>query len=207
MPSHLALAAIALTALLGVSPASAPTTTTPAEPNPQIDMDAYLRVAQEAAAWRESHRVNEAEFIRMSHEPGTVVLDARSADMYRKLHVKGAINLAFPDIAIESLKRTLPDHDTRRAHLLQQQLLQCGARVSRRKLMEASLNLSTFIALYSYGYRNVYELGAAARRPAIEARVRGDRGRAHPEVVHGRRPRLTPPGAPSAAGRSRPSPG
>jgi phage shock protein E len=27
------------------------------------------------------------------------------------------------------------------------------------KIMQASLNLSTYIALYSYGYRNVYELG------------------------------------------------
>lgn len=27
------------------------------------------------------------------------------------------------------------------------------------KLPTASLNLSTYIALYSYGYRNIYELG------------------------------------------------
>lgn len=27
------------------------------------------------------------------------------------------------------------------------------------KLARASLNLSTFIALYSYGYRNIWELG------------------------------------------------
>jgi hypothetical protein len=27
------------------------------------------------------------------------------------------------------------------------------------KLPNASLNLSTYIALYNYGYRNVYELG------------------------------------------------
>ena len=157
MQPHLAFATIALTALLGVSPASAPTTTPPAESNPRIDMGAYLRVAQEAAAWRESHRVNEAEFVRMSREPGTVVLDARSADMYRKLHVKGAINLAFPDIAIESLRRTLPDHDTR-------VLIYCNNNffnaelVFPKKMMDASLNLSTFIALYSYGYRNVCEL-------------------------------------------------
>src|SRR4051812_44419617 len=46
--------------------------------NPQIDMVAYLKAAHEAAAHRESHRVSEAEFIRMSQEPGTIVLDARS---------------------------------------------------------------------------------------------------------------------------------
>ena len=34
-------------------------------PNPKIDMAAYLKVAQEAAAHRETHRVTEAEFMRM----------------------------------------------------------------------------------------------------------------------------------------------
>ena len=34
------------------------------------------------------------------------------------------------------------------------------------KLPSASLNLSTWVALYDYGYRNVYELG-----PLIDART------------------------------------
>jgi hypothetical protein len=33
--------------------------------NPAIDMPAYLLVATEAAKYRESHRVTEADFIRM----------------------------------------------------------------------------------------------------------------------------------------------
>ena len=81
--------------------------------NPAIDMGGYLRVANAAAAHRESHRLSEAKFIGMSKEPGTVILDARSRDKYDELHVKGAINLTFPDIAIESLERTLPDRNTR----------------------------------------------------------------------------------------------
>ena len=32
-----------------------------------------------------------------------------------------------------------------------------------RKIEEAALNIPTFIALYSYGYRNVYELGGLFR--------------------------------------------
>ena len=81
--------------------------------NPAIDMDGYLRVANEAATHRESHRLSEAEFIGLSKEPGTVILDARSRDKYDELHIKGAINLSFPDIAIESLARALPDKNTR----------------------------------------------------------------------------------------------
>ena len=71
--------------------------------NPAIDMEGYLREAKEAAAYRESRRVSEDEFLRMAGEPGTIVLDARSREKYDELHVKGAINLSFPDITIASL--------------------------------------------------------------------------------------------------------
>lgn len=126
--------------------------------NPQIDMEGYLRVSAEAARHRVSRRVTEAEFIRMSRQPGTVILDARSQERYQELHLKGAIHLSFPDIAIESLERTLPDKSVRI-------LIYCNNNFRNadgpfpRKLVTASLNLSTYIALYNYGYRNVYELG------------------------------------------------
>jgi hypothetical protein len=126
--------------------------------NPAIDMDGYLRVSQEAARYRELRRLSEPEFIRMSREPGTIILDARSKQRYDELHIKGAINLSFPDITIESLKQTIPDLNTRI-------LIYCnnnfqGAEVPfPSKLATASLNISTYIALYNYGYRNVYELG------------------------------------------------
>ena len=94
----------------------------------------------------------------MSREPGTVILDARSAEKYGELHVRGAINLAFPDIAVATLREALPDRNARI-------LIYCNnnfrnaERAFPEKRATASLNLSTFIALYDYGYRNVYELG------------------------------------------------
>ena len=133
--------------------------------NPAIDMDGYLGISREAAAHRQERRVSEAEFLRMSREPGTVVLDARSREKYEELHVKGAINLSFPDIAIESLARAIPDKQTRI-------LIYCNNNFANAegpfpaKIARASLNLSTYIALYSYGYRNVYELG-----PLIDIRA------------------------------------
>ena len=45
-------------------------------PNPAIDMSGYLKIAAEAAAYREKHRLTEDEFIRMSREPGVIVLGA-----------------------------------------------------------------------------------------------------------------------------------
>jgi phage shock protein E len=125
--------------------------------NPAIDMEGYLKVAGEAAKHRETRRLSEADFIKMSREPGTIVLDARSKEKYDLLHIKGAINLSFPDIAVESLAKTFPDKSARI-------LIYCNNNFKNAekpfasKLPVASLNLSTYIALYSYGYRNIYEL-------------------------------------------------
>ena len=126
--------------------------------NPAIDMSGYLRVAGEAAAHRESHRVSEEEFIRMSGEPGTIVLDARSRQKYDELHIKGAINLSFPDIAVETLRQTIPDKNTRIVIYCNNNFRNAEGPFPA-KLASASLNLATFVALYNYGYRNVYELG------------------------------------------------
>jgi hypothetical protein len=136
-----------------------------AQDNPAIDMPGHLRVAAEAADHRATRRVSEADFIRLSREPGTVVLDARSSEKYRERHVRGALNLSFPDITVASLQRLIPDKETR-------VLIYCNNNFVNAegpfptKLASASLNLSTYIALYDYGYRNVYELG-----PTIDPRL------------------------------------
>jgi hypothetical protein len=126
--------------------------------NPKINMKGYLDIAAEAEKHRVSRRVTEEEFIRMSQEPGTIILDARSKRLYDLLHIKGAINLSFPDIAVESLQNTIPDKCTRI-------LIYCNNNFNGpllafpTKSATASLNISTYIALYNYGYRNIYELG------------------------------------------------
>lgn len=126
--------------------------------NPAIDMQGYLATAAEAAKHRQWHRLTEDDFIRMSREPGTIILDARSREKYNELHIKGAINLSFPDITVDSLKSTLPDKNARILIYCNNNFV--GApQAFPTKMAVASLNLSTYIALYSYGYRNIYELG------------------------------------------------
>jgi hypothetical protein len=152
--------AVSLIALAAAFAAAAEVVPDPGEQivNPAIDPAAYLRVAGAAIEHRERRRVSEADFIRMSREPGTVVLDARSRAKFDELHVEGAVHLSFPDIAIDSLAALLPDKSTRI-------LIYCNNNFRGAegpfpsKLPSASLNLPTFIALYDYGYRNVWELG------------------------------------------------
>ncbi len=125
--------------------------------NPTIDMAGFLRISLEAAEHRESRRLTEDDFIRFSQEAGTIILDARSKEKFDLLHIRGAINLSFPDITIESLQKTFPDKSARI-------LIYCNNNFKNAveafptKMASASLNLSTYISLYDYGYRNVYEL-------------------------------------------------
>jgi hypothetical protein len=125
--------------------------------NPAIDMEGFLRVSARAAKHRESRRISQEEFAQMSREPETIVLDARSKDKYDQLHVRGAINLSFPDIAVDSLRKTIPDKKSRILIYCNNNFLNAQGPFPS-KLPSASLNLSTYIALYNYGYRNVYEL-------------------------------------------------
>jgi hypothetical protein len=126
--------------------------------NPSIDSAGYVRMAADAAAHRESRRVSEDEFIRLARTHGTVILDARSRAKYEALHVRGATNLSFPDLTIDSLARLAPDRDA-------VILIYCNNNFANApdpmpsKLPAAALNLATYTALYTYGYRNVYELG------------------------------------------------
>ena len=162
MGTNLLLSCCLAAALFAPAPASATGRAGEAIPNPQIDMPGFLDAAQAAAEHRRTHRVTEEAFLRMMAEPGTVVLDARSAAKYAELHVRGATNLSFPDITIDSLAQVIPDKGMR-------VLIYCNNNFSGAqgpfpaKMVSASLNLSTYVSLYDYGYRNVYELGPNVR--------------------------------------------
>lgn len=127
-------------------------------PNELIDYPQYLRIAKDVQPVREKHRLTEEKFAAMAAEPGAVVLDARSADKFLMRHIKGAVSLPFTDFTEESLAKAIPAKTTR-------VLIYCnnnfrGAPVSlRSKSPAASLNISTYVALATYGYTNIHELG------------------------------------------------
>ena len=132
-------------------------------PNQAIDFRGFLVVAREVASYRENRRVSEEVFLEMSREEGTIVLDTRSAAKFAELHIQGARHLNFSDITKESLAEAIPEKDTRI-------LIYCNNNFRGRpvefaaKMPPAALNIPTFVTLYEYGYRNIYELG-----PVIDA--------------------------------------
>ena len=132
--------------------------------NRLIDYDAFAANVAAVAPLRESRLISEAQFIRMAREPGTVVLDARSERMYARRHVKGAANLSFPEFTEATLARTIPSKNTRVLIYCNNNFI--GAPESlEMKHVSSALNVSTFVSLYSYGYRNVYELGPSIDFP------------------------------------------
>lgn len=142
--------------------------------NPEIDMSGFLRDARDAADARRTRLLSEDAFLRLRAEPRTVVLDARSRDRFDALHIEGALHLAFTDMTVDALAGLIPDRATRI-------LVYCNNNFSGApgpfpsKLPAASLNLSTVIALRTYGYTEVYELGplvevARTRLPLVATR-------------------------------------
>lgn len=147
---------------------------------------------KELVAAVEPHRakrlVSLNEFLRMSKEPNTIVLDSRSDFRYDRIHLKGALHLSFTDFTQENLRKVIPDSKTR-------VLIYCnnnfegnqtdfatkvampstGPLISpsagrptdpvaaqmqvQRKPRMMALNIPTYVNLYGYGYSNVYELG------------------------------------------------
>lgn len=127
-------------------------------PNAHIDFAGFLQLAHETEAVRAARRLSEAEFAAAIGAPGTVLLDARSADKYRERHVTGAVSLPFTDFAAGALANVIPTKHTR-------VLIYCNnnfagdERTLPTKGAAASLNISTYVALRTYGYENVWELG------------------------------------------------
>lgn len=127
-------------------------------PNRLIDYDAFEDQVAVVGEIRKERRITEKEFIRMAARRSTIILDARSTEKFNLLHVKGATHLSLPDFTAEELARIIPSKDTR-------VLIYCNNNFLNEpdgfasKVAPASLNIHTFNALYSYGYRNVYELG------------------------------------------------
>lgn len=128
--------------------------------NPLIDFKGYQKDVKQVAKVRDQRLLNVKDFLKMSQDPNTIVLDARSTDRYMAKHLKGAKHLAYTDFTAENLAQVIPSKDARI-------LIYCNnnfrdnSRDFATKGFSTALNISTMVALKGYGYENVYELGPA----------------------------------------------
>ncbi len=127
-------------------------------PNPLIDYAGHRQIVNKIEALREGRRLTEADFLAKARETGAVLLDARSGSMFKRLHVAGAVNLSLPDFTADELARIIPEKGTPVLIYCNNNFL--GSPVAMAsKSPAASLNISTYVVLATYGYTNVYELG------------------------------------------------
>jgi len=127
-------------------------------PNPLIDYGAFQTGVEKVGLTRELFRVSEAVFVSMAKDPNTVILDARSAEKFALLHVRGAKNLSLPDITAEELAKIIPSKSTRVLIYCNNNFLN-EPKAFPAKDLRASLNVYTMNVLAAYGYGNVFELG------------------------------------------------
>jgi rhodanese-related sulfurtransferase len=148
------------TTVLLVATAVALSTIRAAEPIPNnlIDYPGFQKIVIDLGPKRETRRLTERQFLEKMAEPGVVVLDARTASRFAQRHIKGAVSLPFTEFTAGTLSGVIPTKDT-------PVLIYCnnnfrGDQIAlASKAATASLNLSTFTSLTSYGYTNIYELG------------------------------------------------
>lgn len=133
-----------------------------------VDFDAFEKLTVEVKNYRKDRLINWSTFEKLSKNANTIILDTRSKEMYDKKHLKGAIHLNFSDFTQNNLAQIIPSFHTR-------VLIYCNNNIDNEPIFFASkislpkkeiqpkpislaLNIPTFITLYGYGYKNVYEL-------------------------------------------------
>lgn len=147
-------------------------------PRAKVSFDDFKGLVAEVETHRASRLVDLNTFLKMSKEPGVIILDSRSTFRFERIHVKGARHLAFTDYTQDNLQKVIPSFETKI-------LIYCNNNfdgnqkdfaskialprpkpdsavatqfAAQAKPIMMALNIPTYINLYGYGYRNVYEL-------------------------------------------------
>lgn len=160
----LAVSVLALGGLTLSSSVSAEMEATPVqqtqEKNAQINFEGFMQVSGEVYKLREQRRVDVETFLKMVKEDNTMILDTRTKANYDAKHIKGAKHLNFSDFTADKLAKVIPNKDTRILIYCNNNFTQ-NSEAFAMKAPPLALNIPTFINLYGYGYKNIYELGPA----------------------------------------------
>jgi phage shock protein E len=129
--------------------------------SPLIDYTAYIKLTKQVAPYRKKRLISLDDFQARAAKPGVLLLDARSAQAFAEGHIKGAINLPLPDFNEASLAELIGNNRDREILIYCNNNFTNNVRPVQTKMLPLALNIQSFINLYGYGYRNLYELGEA----------------------------------------------
>ncbi len=141
-------------------------------PTSLVSLNDFQNLATEIEKHRAERLISLDSFIDLSKKENTIILDTRSKVRFDRKHLAGAIHLAFTEFSQSNLEKLIPDSDTRI-------LIYCnnnfeGDQIDFMSKVAApektaminsngnpvmlALNIPTYLNLYGYGYKNVYEL-------------------------------------------------
>ena len=161
-------------------------------PKAKVSFDDYEGLIHQVKSEREKRLISFEQLLEFQKAPNTIILDTRSREKYKAKHIKGAINLPFTEFTQSNLRRIIPKTETRI-------IIYCnnnfkgdekffaskiaiprnyGKTALVRKLDEITLalNIPTYINLYGYGYRNIYELHELVHINDPRLQLEGDNG-------------------------------
>jgi hypothetical protein len=147
-------------------------------PKAKVSFDDFRNLVTEVETHRANRLVDLDTFLKMSREPGVIILDTRSTFRYERIHIEGAKHLSFTDFTQDNLGEVIPSfettiliycnnnfegNETDFASKVAVPVSSSGNIItaqfnSQAKPLMMALNIPTYINLYGYGYHNVYEL-------------------------------------------------
>lgn len=140
-----------------------------------INYEDFKQLVDKVEKIREKRLINLNEFLKFAKQKNTIILDTRSKEKYKSNHINGAINLPFTEFTEQSLSKVIPNKNTTI-------LIYCNNNIygdifsfpsktvqvnpinpsksneEEERKFSLALNIPTFINLYGYGYKNIYEL-------------------------------------------------
>lgn len=159
----------------------------PEYPKARVSFQDFKGLVVEVEKHRAARLIDLNTFHEMSKQEGVVILDTRSKFRYDRIHVKGALHLNFSDFTQANLAKVIPSFDTTvliycnnnfdgnpvdfasKVVVTPTSMRSLSPNTSttvtprqqfkdQEKPLMMALNVPTYINLYGYGYRNVYEL-------------------------------------------------
>ncbi|MEO9634681.1 MAG: rhodanese-like domain-containing protein [Parasphingorhabdus sp.] len=130
-------------------------------PKALVDYAGFERLTGEVFGYRQNRMVNLQDFRARAAKPDTMILDTRSAAAFAAGHIEGAVNLPFSEFTEDSLRAVIGEANDREILIYCNNNFTDNIAPVRSKRARLALNIPTFINLYGYGYRNIYELEGA----------------------------------------------
>ena len=140
-------------------------------PEAKVSYSDFENLVKEVKTHRAERLIDFNLFSEKSLEDNVIILDTRSKEMYDKKHIKGAIHLNFSDFTQDNLSEIIPDKTTTiliycnnnfvgdPIHFATKSIIELPSiEGTEKEEITLALNIPTYINLYGYGYKNVYEL-------------------------------------------------